>query len=494
MYNDVVDEQSTTPDSNDEQERESISYYYYAGLLGNVSTASLRSGSTDSHNNNENTVRTAASLKKDLTVLSLGQLRTILDSLIDSADPDTMAKVSSLIGNEVDRLRTEKKHSSHWNDKFQYALEHKSNKELSHLGDDFHFTANLYSQVLIAERDLPDWKKTILPVNIGGFAGGTKYICHGIVFKFASDDRKIYGNQRYAAKAVSAELRHCSAIRESSGSRLAVPLGVSIDWLGHRLSATSLLPLRGRASLVHGSDDAGKHIYFGDDDEDCLQVVNALSKSLGLAPHRVRGGARYISGPVDMEIHRTDDGRLYALDCHRLFPCEAPLPELRPATHVWPKCGHLVRLLRPEFVQHYAHMKSIYFSSDAYSKFAHATIQQEDDKKVEIATRYLLTELIPLFARRLDETWLERSGTRRRRMGTSSRTRPTTTNESGRNNANDANDANDANEANEADDANNAEEDYYSTEEDRKERAMSYILNTLSNDCHAVGINIRLLG
>jgi hypothetical protein len=271
------DSTSTTSDSDS-----SISYYYYdLRQDDNLRQSSLSSQDGDPK-------RTAASLKKDLTVLSLGQLRTILGALIDEKTEDNDHNITRLIGIEVDRLRNEAKHSGHWNEKFQTALEAKNNQDLSHLGEDFHFTANLYSKVLIAEKDLPDWKKTILPVNIGGFAGGTKYICHGIVYKFASDDRNIYGDQQFAAKAVAAELRHCSAIRESSMTKLAVPLGVSIDWLGHRLSATSLLPLRGRESLVHGSSDAGKHIYFGEDDADCLQVMHSLSTSLGLALHRVR--------------------------------------------------------------------------------------------------------------------------------------------------------------------------------------------------------------
>ena len=241
----MASESSGTDYSSDS---ESIGYYYIGGYndssssrsSSDSSTPNARTGSVD--NSEQSHERDSARLKKDLTVLSLGQLRNILLSLIDGADAHELKPITKLIGEEVVRLRNER--SFHWNDSFQTALEAKSNKDLSHLGEDFHFTANLYSQVLIAEKDLPDWKKTILPVNIGGFAGGTKYICHGIVFKFASDDQKIYGNQQFAAKAVAAELRHCSAIRESSGAHLAVPLGVSIDWLGHRLSATSLLPLR----------------------------------------------------------------------------------------------------------------------------------------------------------------------------------------------------------------------------------------------------------
>eukprot|EP00946_MAST-07B_sp_MAST-7B-sp1_P002776 g2776.t1 len=235
-------------------------------------------------------------LKKDITVLSVGQLRNILCELIDMTETQSdcenstrtsatidRADISKLVGHEISRLRSAS--NVHWNSRFQKALESKLNNDLTNLGNDFGFTAKLYAQVLIMEKNLPAWQKTILPVEIGGFAGGTKYIAHGIVFKFASDDQKLYGSHHNAAKAVGSELRHAAAIREAVGSKLSVPIGVSIDWHGYRLSATSLLPLKGKASLVYGSNDAGRTIFNGSEDGRCLDVMAQLGDNLGLRKH-----------------------------------------------------------------------------------------------------------------------------------------------------------------------------------------------------------------
>jgi len=39
------------------------------------------------------------------------------------------------------------------------------------------------------------------PVDLGGVAGGSKYICQGILFKVALDVRGIYGGDHNAMKA-----------------------------------------------------------------------------------------------------------------------------------------------------------------------------------------------------------------------------------------------------------------------------------------------------
>ena len=439
-------------------------------------------------------------LKNDITVLSVGQLRSIICRLIDltdessSASPATVqrADIAALVQQEINRLRGAS--NVHWNSQFQDALERKSNDKLTDLGDDFSFTANLYAQVLIMEKNLPNWQKTILPVEIGGFAGGTKYIAHGIVFKFASNDRKLYGSHHNAAKAVGADLRHAAAIREAVGSKLSVPIGVSIDWFGHRLSATSLLPLKGRASLVYGSSDAGRCIFDGSNDSGCEAVMEELGPSLGLRKHSVedpktsdkkarqhassngkmininkgnsdwtaRTDAKIIYGPTDMEIHRADDNRLYALDCHRLFPCEAPVRELRPKEATWPKCGHLVRLLRPEFVKAYSHTQQVYFSSDAFSKFAAPETADLDASEVVAATKYLLLEHVPAFAKHLDASWLQQ-------ISSSSIS------------------------SNEGIDAESNKHTKLSDSDQRAQLMLSF-LSSIRNDAHGHGINMRLLG
>ena len=55
----------------------------------------------------------------------------------------------------------------------------------------------IYGKAIIKERNLPLHQKTIRPINIGGIAGGDKYIVQGILFKFPKDkligDTWLYG-------------------------------------------------------------------------------------------------------------------------------------------------------------------------------------------------------------------------------------------------------------------------------------------------------------
>ncbi len=48
-------------------------------------------------------------------------------------------------------------------------------------------------------------------LGAGGRAGGIKYVCGGIVFKFALDDKNLYKGDQYAMKAASHDLKGASA-------------------------------------------------------------------------------------------------------------------------------------------------------------------------------------------------------------------------------------------------------------------------------------------
>jgi hypothetical protein len=58
-----------------------------------------------------------------------------------------------------------------------------------------------FGRIIISELFLPTWKKTIKPTDMGGFAGGTKFVVRNILFKIAADDSNLYGSDEAAAKA-----------------------------------------------------------------------------------------------------------------------------------------------------------------------------------------------------------------------------------------------------------------------------------------------------
>lgn len=58
---------------------------------------------------------------------------------------------------------------------------------LLRLSDEFSDAAQKIGRVIISELHLPDARKTYKPRNMGGVAGGQKYLEHGVFFKFARD-------------------------------------------------------------------------------------------------------------------------------------------------------------------------------------------------------------------------------------------------------------------------------------------------------------------
>ena len=104
-------------------------------------------------------------------------------------------EIKSLLGDLFQGTVTEI--SCSWNDQFQKILgisdEEIKNEELFDLGKNFEESATKYAKIIISEFHLPHDKKTIKQANVGGLAGGVKFICNDILFKFAIDNRNLYG-------------------------------------------------------------------------------------------------------------------------------------------------------------------------------------------------------------------------------------------------------------------------------------------------------------
>ena len=107
-----------------------------------------------------------------------------MERMEDSVDSNTRDLNSSdKLGTFFAREEEKSKNLVNWNRQFQQILdlpngEHKSMK-LSSIIKDFHFNARKYGEVIISEKCLPLDKKTIKPVQLGGIAGGEKYVVHG---------------------------------------------------------------------------------------------------------------------------------------------------------------------------------------------------------------------------------------------------------------------------------------------------------------------------
>lgn len=247
--------------------------------------------------------------------------------------------------------------------------------------------------------------KTIRPCSLGGMAGGEKYICHSIVFKFAVDVQVSGGSWMYGVNSALDEAAMKVASNELNGliqcfkceiRGLHLPLAALIDYRGYRLMALSLLPID-RSTLIYGSDDAGRTVV--NKTKLFSAKMEQLASKLNLMGHMVHGTK--VFGPADLEGHRGKDGRFYMLDFSRTFPPECPkrAAEDGPLGQVEAR-AIFYKLLRPELVRR----SDIPLSSDAFSLF-----QRDDPKEralngqVQAATEMLYNEIIPEYAMSLSE-------------------------------------------------------------------------------------------
>ena len=107
-------------------------------------------------------------------------------------------------------------------------------QRVNHLIHEFETCAVAFGKTIIDEIFVEPSRKTIKPIDIGGEAGGEKYIHQNIFFKFAIDVHQFYGGHELAAKAASHELKGLRAyiqfIRDTEEQCLNTPVMILIDY------------------------------------------------------------------------------------------------------------------------------------------------------------------------------------------------------------------------------------------------------------------------
>jgi alpha-tubulin suppressor-like RCC1 family protein/tetratricopeptide (TPR) repeat protein len=185
---------------------------------------------------------------------------------------------------------------------------------------DFYAVAEEIGKVIVSEVNLVS--KTYPPVNIGGIAGGEKYIVNNIFFKFCIDAKNLYGGDEWARKVANLELLGLNGYVncQMSVPIIHFPLVMLLEYRGYRLIASTVVPI-GNNTLVYGSGDAGKTV------EKKIEAVNIAmdecAKLMNIKPHKTNSGVM-ISAPIDIEVHQGHDGFYYVLDTARVFPPEYP--------------------------------------------------------------------------------------------------------------------------------------------------------------------------
>jgi hypothetical protein len=206
------------------------------------------------------------------------------------------------------------------------AIAHKY-QSLSQLSVDFLETVKTYSRLIISEQFLSVHRMTIRPSNVGGTAGGVKYIARGILFKLCNDPyvgggRYVYGGNHplyhLAAKACSHDLKGAAAYFRTwfTSSRrealhrhdaIRVPIEVIVEYRGYRLTAMPFLSLQ--SGVIYGSGDGGETIHNTSSSFNAMMATSA--RALHLAPHFVNQTLLHSAG--DVEGRCGNDGRYYLL-------------------------------------------------------------------------------------------------------------------------------------------------------------------------------------
>lgn len=311
---------------------------------------------------------------------------------------------------EVMNIRDDPKvHGSDWNRRWLSIQKRQRHGDLTmdssmalgndsqQLQDDFFAEVLKSTKTIIRETRLKIEDRTIKPIDVGGVAGGLKYIHNGIMYKFALDERGLYGGDENAMKAASLEFNATSSIYNTHTDDVNTPLTAIVDWLGFRISASCLLPL-GPNTLVYGSADAAKTMH--DDIPKVSSAMASLGSKLNLKAHKVEGRNKTVTiyGPADVEGHVGTDGFFYLIDTHRMMPPQPPRKGL-----VNP---HLYHHFRPEFVKFHKHP----LSSDAFSYFGrhHA---KDHNREVRDAFGFLVRDVIPNMAKDVDALYDETEAT-----------------------------------------------------------------------------------
>ena len=99
-------------------------------------------------------------------------------------------------------------------------------KTIHKISSEFITNAKLYGGVIIREKNLPPELKSIQPIDLGGVAGGTKYMCGGILFKFANDVELPSGSWMYGGGAPAEEAAHKAAGHERKALYAIIRAGV----------------------------------------------------------------------------------------------------------------------------------------------------------------------------------------------------------------------------------------------------------------------------
>ena len=230
-----------------------------------------------------------------------------------------------------------------WSEEFHSILEisdpgHRVRK-MAHFVRQFTSVATRVARQIVIEEHLPANRRSVTPVvSLGGIAGGEKFMSQNIFFKFARDAYRLYGSETAAAKAASLELHGLNAVMNARVPNVYMPMMCTVDDLGARVVAASVLPI-GSQTLLQGVDDGGANLRRAETranssgpslsssrassllDEELAAVrerMRQVAMVLNLKEHTLRAGVKVFLG-ADVEWHLAYNKRLYIVDAGKFW-------------------------------------------------------------------------------------------------------------------------------------------------------------------------------
>ncbi len=253
---------------------------------------------------------------------------------------------------------------------------------------DFRATVEIDARKIVEENALPEEMRShtrnqakVGDVEVGGVAGGRKFICDGILFKFLDPKEvpRMYAGMeervqyRCMHKASGGDLKGYCAVFQYlwnndllERTKLRTSYQLLVDYCGFRVLAQLLLPISGSETLVYGTANGGDTFINCNSEAEAL--CRKLGESLGLEDHAVRGQGR-TNLASDVECHLGRDSRFYLIDLGRLLP---PLP-----------CGKgemalvFTRDFRKEAVAFLAKETDRRLNADVYTSFSCSAAEQK---------------------------------------------------------------------------------------------------------------------
>jgi len=265
-----------------------------------------------------------------------------------------------------------------WNQRYQRIISMPENTPLersakysllSMLNHDFVNTAKSYAQTIISEYFLHIKDKSIVAKDMGGVAGGKKYMWRGILFKMADGSSGPYnGSDEAASKAAGHDLKGSIHYYNCGVKELHLPLMALIDYKGFRMSAQAFLPL-GEKSLVYGSADGGRTVHKSN--EKFNDAMRRAAEALNIRGHVVGklDRAQELHAAVDIEGHVGMDNRFYLLDMSRTFPPESPTLTTHLDDLYEDGSIVLIRVYDPNFPSRAIHMNGTVHRAYSHGRF-----------------------------------------------------------------------------------------------------------------------------